>query len=492
MIDLKKIFFVIIILIISGALFSLGFDYKTQYEPNVYYQVYLEDEVLGVIKSKAELESYIDEKGEDIKKALGVNKVYAPNGIKIEKLATYNADVDNVEDVYEKIEKKASFTIKGYQFTIRKTNEETGKESTSYIYTTSEDIFTEALTEFVETYVGKETYLAFIDDNVVEITTTGKKTENIYIDEDITIKEKYIPTTEKIYNNSKELSQFLLFGKNIEMKQYTVKAGETIEQIAYNNEISVNELILSNPDFSGENQLVFAGQIITIGVPDPQLSAVIEEYVVEDKEIQFDTVEVYDETMNMGQIEVRQQGENGTVRVAQHVKTVNGVITYVEPVSNTELKPAINKVIALGSKYIPTVGSTSNWRWPTDSGWSITSSYGWRIDPYTGLRSFHNAIDIAGTGYGSNIYAVTNGVVYQSSYTSINGYYIIINHNNGYYTYYGHMIKKSPLTVGSTVAKGDVIGYVGSTGAATGPHVHFSVWVGIPWRGYNVNPLSMY
>ena len=428
--NLKKVFFVIIILIITGALFSLGFNYNTQYEPNVYYQVYLEDEVLGVIRSKEELEKYIDDKGEDIKEKLGVSNVYAPNGIKIEKLATYNSEVSSVKDIYNEIEKKASFTVKGYQFTIRKTNAETGKESVSYIYTTTEDIFTEAITDFVETYVGEDRYLAFINNNVVEIETTGSKTENIYIDEDITIKEKYIPVTEKIYNNSKELSQFLLFGKNVEMKEYTVKAGETIEQIAYNNEISVNELLLSNPDFSGENQLVFAGQVITIGVPDPQLSAVIEEYIVEDQEVAFSTVEVYDETMNMGQMEVRQEGENGTVRVAQRVKTVNGVVTFVDPISKTELKPTVNKVVALGSKYIPTVGSTSNWAWPTDSGWRITSSYGWRIDPFTGTRSFHNAIDIAGTGYGSNIYAATNGVVYQNSYTSINGYYIIINLSN--------------------------------------------------------------
>ena len=489
---MKKIFYILILFVIAGALFSLGFNSKKQYEPNVYYQVYLEDEVLGVIKSKKELDDYIDKKGDNIKKELGVSNVYAPNGIKVEKIATYNKEISSVEDIYKQIEKEASFTIKGYQFTIRKTNEETGKESISYIYTTTEDVFTEAITSFVETYIGEETYTAFINGDVVEITTTGSKTENIYINEDITIKERYIPTTEKIYNNSKELSQFLLFGKNIEMKEYTVKAGETLEQIAYNNEISVNELILSNPDFSGENQLVFAGQVITIGVPDPQLSAVIEEYVVEDQEVAYTTVEVYDETMNMGQMEVRQNGENGTVRVAQRVKTVNGVVTYVEPVSKTELKPTVNKIVALGSKYIPTVGSTKDWRWPTDSGWRITSSYGWRIDPYTGSRSFHNAIDIAGTGYGSNIYAVTNGVVYQSAYTSVNGYYIIINHNNGYYTYYGHMIRKSPLTVGSTVAKGDVIGYVGSTGAATGPHVHFAVWVGIPWRGYHINPLSMY
>lgn len=492
MIELKKIPFIIIISILTITLFVVGFNYKHQYEPNVLYKVYLEDETLGVIKSKQELEKYIDERGEYIKKELDVDVVYAPNGIKIEKIATYDDEVLTVPEIYSKIEDKGSFTIKGYQFTIRKKNEETGIDSVSYIYTTKKDIFTDAVQNFIETYVGKDTYKAFVNGDVVEITGTGSKTEDIYIEEDITIKEKHIPVTEKIYTTSEELSQFLLFGKNVEKKSYTIKVGETLEQIAYNNQISVNELILSNPDFSTENSLVFAGQKITIGVPEPQVSVVLEKYVVEDQDVKYTTVEVYDSTINMGQTKVRQEGENGIVRVAQRIKSVNGVITYVQGVSKEELKPAVNRIVALGSKYIPTVGSTTNWRWPTDSGWTISSGYGWRIDPFTGTRSFHNALDIAGTGYNSNIYAVTNGVVYKNAYTSVNGNYIIINHNNGYYTYYGHMIRRSPLQEGATVAKGDVIGHVGSTGSATGPHVHFAVWVGIPWRGYHVNPWNFY
>ena len=290
MIVLKKILYGFIIIVLTSVIFYLSFNYKKTSEPNVYYKVYLEDEVLGVIKSKTELENYIDKQGDSIKEKLGVLNVYAPTGIKIEKIATYDSEVSEVEDIYALIEEKASFTVKGYQFTIRKYSEETEKEIVSYIYTTSEDVFTDAITEFINAYVGEDVYVSFKNNEVVEITTTGSRTENIYIDENITIKEKYISTTEKIYTDSKELSQFLLFGKNIEMKEYTVKAGETIEQIAYNNEISVNELILSNPTFSGENQLVFAGQVVTIGVPDPQLSAVLEEYVVEDQEVQYTTV----------------------------------------------------------------------------------------------------------------------------------------------------------------------------------------------------------
>ena len=492
MICLKKIPYIMILLLLTILLLVLGFDHKNQYEPNTFYQVYLQDEVLGVIRSKSDLEKYIDKAGETIKKDLGVSTVYAPNGIKIEKLTTYTSDVITVSDIYEMIQKRESFTVKGYQFTIRKKNEETGKETISYIYTTSKNIFTEATTEFLETYVGDNIYQAFINGDVVEINGTGRRTENIYIAESITVKERYIPTTEKIYTNSRELAQFLLFGNNIQKKEYSIKAGETLAQIAYNNEISIDELILSNPEFSKENFLVFAGQKITIGIPDPQLSAVLEEYVVFDQSTSYNTVEVYDNTINIGQIEVRQNGKNGVMRITQKTKTVNGIITYIDPVSKIELEPAVDKIVALGNRYVPSVGTVTGWRWPTDSGCTITSPYGYRKDPFTGKRSFHGAIDIAGLGYNANIYAVTNGVVYKKGKDDTNGYYITIDHNNGYYTQYNHMIRQSKLSVGATVAKGDVIGYIGSSGAATGPHVHFAVWIGIPFRGQRIDPMSMY
>ena len=70
----------IIIVILGITVFLLGFNYKNINEPNTFYQVYLDDEVIGVISSKEELEKYIDKEEEQIKRKFGVEKVYAPNG----------------------------------------------------------------------------------------------------------------------------------------------------------------------------------------------------------------------------------------------------------------------------------------------------------------------------------------------------------------------------------------------------------------------------
>ncbi|MCD8569193.1 MAG: M23 family metallopeptidase [Geovibrio sp.] len=135
--------------------------------------------------------------------------------------------------------------------------------------------------------------------------------------------------------------------------------------------------------------------------------------------------------------------------------------------------PAINRVVRTGAKRLPSnVGDTRNWLWPTAPGWTVTSGFGWRIHPITKVRHFHEGIDIAGTGLHSPIYAINNGTVYRNSYSASYGHYVIINHNNGYYSIYAHLSRKSSVQVGEVVARGDVIGGMGETGQATGVHLH--------------------
>lgn len=482
---MKKGFAFILVIIVTFCVSYLSLGFKKKIEPNAYYQVYLNDEVLGVIKDKEELNKYIDKKNTEYKKQFGVKKVYAPKGLIIKKIETYNGTTTSIKDIYKKIEKKEPFTIEGYQFNLKKEDE------TLTIYTLSKDIFEEAITNTINTFVGKEVYTNYLDEVQEKIETTGSIVENVYIEENITIKKTYIPVTETIYTNSSDLSKYLLFGTTEDQKKYTVKVGDTIADVAFNNEISVAEFLISNPGFSSENNLLFPGQEVTIGITDPKISIVMEEYEVKDQTVNYQTEVQYDENMIIGDYEVIQEGVDGLERVSQRVKYVNGEISYVEPISKEELEPAINKVVVEGKKYVSTVGSTRNWAWPTNSGYMISSDYVYRINPITGSRELHAAIDIAGTGTGSPIYAVTNGVVSESSYRYQDGNYVCINHNNGYYTCYAHMSKRNAI-VGQTVARGQVIGYVGMTGWATGPHVHFEVWIGRPWMGgYRINPWTM-
>ena len=482
----RKINTFIIVVFITLITVYFSFGYKNNNNPSTLYKVYLNGEVLGVIESKSKLENYIYKQNKEYKYKYGVNKVYAPNGLEIRKISTYNTKVDSVKKVYEKIKEKSHFTILGYQFNIK------SDDKVKTVYVTDDKIFKKAMEATVKTFVGEEEYNAYKNEEQNSITTTGSIIENVYINENITIKKINIPVTETIYTDETELSKYLLFGETGNQSKYIVQIGDTIEQVAFNNKISVEEFLISNPEFTSSKNLLFPGQEVIIGVTDPQVSVVVEKYSIEDKEISYQTEYQYDEERIVSDEEVIQKGENGLERVSQRIKIVNGVINYVDVKSREELKPTISEIVIKGKKNISGVGSTRNWLWPTNNVYTISSDYVYRINPITGARELHQAIDISGTGYGANIYAVTNGVVSESTYRTQDGNYVCINHNNGYYTCYAHMAKRN-VKEGQIVERGQVIGFVGQSGYATGPHLHFEIWIGKPWNGgYRINPWSMY
>lgn len=484
---MKNFIKIILILILSIIIIYLGFNYDPAINASSLYKVYLNDEVIGVINSKEELENYIDKQCDKYKKKYGVKKVFEPNGLQVKKISTYDNKISTVEEIFNLISEKSSFTISGYEFHIKKDDE------TTVINVLDEEVFDTAVESIIKSFVGEDIYLSYKEEEQEEIVTTGSLIENIYIDQDITVKKTNISVDEDIYTSSDLLAKYLLFGTTEDQKTYIVKVGDTIEDVAFNNQISIEEFLISNPNFTSSKNLLFPGQQVVIGITNPKIDVVVEEYSVQDMEVKYQTEYQYDENKNSSEEDVIQVGVNGLERVTQRTKIINGVMSYIQPISKEELEPTISEIILKGKKVVSGVGSTRNWLWPTNSGYTITSGWVYRINPITGSREVHQALDIAGTGYGSPIYAVTNGVVSESNYRTQDGNYVCINHNvNNYYTCYAHMSKRA-VKVGQIVERGEIIGYVGKTGWATGPHLHYEVWIGKPWYGgYRINPYRMY
>lgn len=109
---------------------------------------------------------------------------------------------------------------------------------------------------------------------------------------------------------------------------------------------------------------------------------------------------------------------------------------------------------------------------PLDN-YKITSGFGYRISPVSGTPGIHTGIDLA-TEYGEAIYAAADGVVLDSAYDNSYGYYIKLQHTDGYVTIYAHC-SSLVADAGDVVTQGDVIAKVGSTGASTGNHLHFEI-----------------
>ena len=106
----------------------------------------------------------------------------------------------------------------------------------------------------------------------------------------------------------------------------------------------------------------------------------------------------------------------------------------------------------------------------------ITTRFGWTINPFTNLGYLHQGVDIA-WGVGTPIVAAANGVVVQTGYNDVLGNYVTVQHKYGFVTRYLHMLRVE-THAGVHVNRGDVIGYLGSTGLATGPHLHYEVHLG--------------
>ncbi len=118
------------------------------------------------------------------------------------------------------------------------------------------------------------------------------------------------------------------------------------------------------------------------------------------------------------------------------------------------------------------------------SGGSVTDAYGWRIHPTEKIRKFHTGVDLA-VPMNTPIVAMAAGTVSECGSNKWYGNHVTLSHGGGYGSFYGHMTKYV-VSVGDTVTQGQVIGYVGSTGISTGPHLHFEIYI----NGATVNPME--
>lgn len=465
-------------------------NFADNYElsPKEVYKVYLDGKVVGNIKDKEELEEYINDEQKELKEKYSVEKVYIPTGVDIQKCTTYEKEVLTAKQVHNLIKEEKPFTVKGYKITIKPASE---TDERIVINVLDKDIFDKSLRAVVEAFISAEQIKNYENDTQPEIKDTGAIIEDIYIDQDITIKKGYISTDEQIFTDEKMLTKFLLFGNLKEDQYYTVKEGDTIDSIAYDHKLATAEFLVVNPEFTSANNLLSVGQQVKVGLIAPIVDVVVESHTILDQETQYKTTTEYDASMNAGIQKVEVEGQNGIDRLTTKLKTVNGETTNVVIVSREVITPAVDKVVKVGTK-ISSGGATApimsgSWAWPTISQYYISSYFGYR------WGKVHEALDIAGSGEGSPIFAAGSGTVVTSQNKGSLGNHVTINHGNGYYTLYAHLHSRT-VQVGQTVEKGQQIGTMGHTGFATGTHLHFGLYKnGMPYRdGTPLDPLILY
>ena len=476
--------------IIFGLLVSSLVIYMTlTFEPkkdkiNEFYQVYLGGQKIGLINSKDELYNLIDKEQEGIKKKYNVDKVYPPEGLEVEKVLTYKTNIKTVEQIYDEINDIDPFTIEGYEVTVKKDD----KKNKFYILH-KEDL-DEAVKNTVLSFVKSEEYNNYLNSVEKDNNEEGRSITNIYFENDLSIKKTYISTEEDIITNKDTLKMYFLFGTTNLTGTYKVKADDTIESIAYNNKLGVEDFLVANPDIKGENALLAVGQEVTVAAINPVSNIIVESFETEMQEVEYDTEIEYDNKLSVEETYVKQEGSNGLSKVVYATKESNGVILDSQMASEDVITEPTKKIVVAGAKGVYYVGNSTYWVWPTSKPYRISSCYSYRNHPIRGQYHFHAALDITGTK-SKNIYAIQSGTVISAF--NDNGYHqgagnnIKIEHANNYVSQYMHLAK-SLVKVGDHVEKGQLIGIMGRTGSATGVHLDFRVFK----NGNNINPFSIY
>lgn len=246
-----------------------------------------------------------------------------------------------------------------------------------------------------------------------------------------------------------------------------------------------NNVEVKTGDFN-KDELMTVEEIIDL-VKD-KLSISLSTDMVYTREIEYESIVEYDESKPASYEEIKTEGVNGEEQVTIRTTFTDGVQTDAFTTDSKVITEAINEVIIRGGSEetelesdISTSYATGSFIWPLPYTHNITSTYGAR------WGTIHGGIDISDSNvYGQEIVASDSGmVVFAGDCNDGYGYYVIIDHGNGYQTYYAHC-SSLVVSTGQAVAQGQTIAYVGSTGDSTGPHLHFEIRI----DGERTDPLN--
>lgn len=253
-------------------------------------------------------------------------------------------------------------------------------------------------------------------------------------------------------------------GIDDQVRSYTVRSGDTLSKIANRFALKMSSLFWANK--LTDKDTISVGQVLNI----PPIDGVL--YVVKEG----DTIESIAKTFHAEVAEIVEYNS-----LAGDIVVIGETIMVPDGRGRT-IPSAPASSGGGGGTRCTSCSYSGAMTWPVDGWYYISQNY-W---------SGHRAIDIA-AHYGTPVVAAVSGKVVRTGWMGEGGYGIWLSNGNGVYTVYYHL-SYIGVSTGEYVSRGTVIGRVGASGHATGPHLHFEVWLGgMPYRGgYQVNPLRYF
>lgn len=316
-------------------------------------------------------------------------------------------------------------------------------------------------------------------ENVLDLIKMKYVTENTnkveFLEKVELIETKYEANQNDLEEYTEEAMYEFLTREIVKERIHTVTLGDSLWDIGWANNLTVEQIIGMNPGLL-ENKILSIGDEIRLVLPKPFLSVKsIETKTYDDKayrEIEFIDNDKEYKTFRKTIIE----GEDGKRTVTADIIFVNGIEIDRNIIKEIiHIKP-IKKVVERGTLKAPPKRAIGSFINPAIG--KISSRFGSR------WGRLHGGIDIAGP-IGTAIYASDGGKVVYSGWNGSFGYLVKIDHQNGFVTYYAHN-SKNYVKTGEMVFQGQLIASIGSTGNSTGPHVHFEIRL----NGIPKNPLN--
>ena len=396
--------------------------------------------------------------------------------------AAVNTACENIENITANV-------LGNERYTLNRDEVQTTTAIVSRKSAYTEEEFQDALSEKLGLVIYG--YGLYIDDELVAATTYP------YVLEDMLEQLKYAYMTEETvscdfaetvevrpdYYATEYLMDVsdiadLLNSTHQEEQNYTIKKGDTWFGIAKKNDISSATLLKLNPGYNISRLRIGDTLILSAAVPYLTITFTVQQHYIED--IPYEVEYEKDSSMYQGDYKVISPGVYGSADVLADVTYQNGVEISRTVLASVTLTEPVTELQRTGTKPRPTWYPTGSFRWPCTG--TVTSLFGGRN--LWGRYNYHGGIDIANKA-GTPIYAADGGTVTYAGWYSTYGYLVIIDHGNGFETYYGHN-SKILVSKGQHVYKGQQIAKMGKTGNASGNHCHFEV----RYNGKRQNPMN--